>query len=97
MGEGLEMRANRIDNNQTEIIQALEQVGATVQRLNAVKNGCPDILVGYKGVNYIIEIKSPGGLCTTQEAIWITTWKGRAFVVKSIEEAYKVIGFEVEM
>jgi len=51
------MRANRKDDNQDEIVGALWDIGASVQRLQSVKGGCPDLLVGYHGVNYLLEVK----------------------------------------
>ena len=47
----------RVDANQPVIVAALRAIGATVQHLHAVGQGCPDILVGYDGVNFLMEIK----------------------------------------
>ncbi len=51
-------RAAKIDRNHVEIVAALRGVGASVQDLAAVGKGCPDLLVGYRGQNYVIEVKS---------------------------------------
>ena len=50
-------RAAKIDANQTEIVKALRQVGASVQSLASTGKGCPDLLVGFRGVNWLLEIK----------------------------------------
>lgn len=44
-----------VDANQPEIVAALHAVGATVQHLHEVGHGCPDILVGFRGKNYLID------------------------------------------
>jgi hypothetical protein len=50
-------RAAKVDANQTEIVQALRQIGAVVQSLAAVGNGCPDLLVGYRNRLFLLELK----------------------------------------
>jgi len=50
-------RAARIDANQPAIIAALRSIGATVQPLHAVGGGCPDLLVGLRGRNILMEVK----------------------------------------
>ena len=47
----------KVDSNQTRVVKALRELGATVQHLHAVGKGCPDIVVGYKNRNYLLEIK----------------------------------------
>ena len=47
----------KVDSNQTRVVKALRELGATVQHLHAVGKGCPDLLVGYKGSNYLLEVK----------------------------------------
>lgn len=52
------MRARpRIDANQPDIVKALRKMGAFVQSLAAVGDGCPDLLVGFRGKTYLIEVK----------------------------------------
>jgi hypothetical protein len=50
-------RAAKVDANQTEIVQALRQIGAVVQSLAAVGNGCPDLLVGYRNRLFLLEFE----------------------------------------
>jgi len=47
----------RVDNNQVQIVKALRDMGCTVEHLHAVGKGCPDIVVGFKGKNLLLEIK----------------------------------------
>lgn len=46
------------DANEPDIVKALEAVGASVQRTYGME-GEPDLLVGYLGRNYLIEVKNP--------------------------------------
>jgi len=47
------------DKNEREIVEALVVAGASVTRLNAT--GVPDLLVGYQGTTYLLEVKRPLG------------------------------------
>lgn len=91
------MRPRRVDTNHADIIHALRRAGATVQSLHTVGKGCPDIIVGYHGINYLIEIKD-GSLSpskrklTPDEATWHDTWRGQVNIAKSVDEALTLIG-----
>ena len=50
-------RAARIDANQTRIVRALRDIGAVVHSLAGVGSGCPDLLVGFRGVTFLLEVK----------------------------------------
>lgn len=89
-------RAARTDRNQTEIIAALRKAGATVQPLHAVGQGCPDILVGFRGRNWLFEIKDgfkppSKRKLTTDQVEWHAGWKGRVCVVETIDQAMREI------
>jgi hypothetical protein len=48
------------DAAEPAIVDALEAVGATVERLNSdARRGVPDLLVGYKGETLLMEVKNP--------------------------------------
>lgn len=84
--------AKRTDQNQAEIVQALRSVGATVQSLHTVGKGCPDLLVGYRGKNYLMEVKTRVGRLTKDEQDWFTNWGGVVEVVKTPGAALLTIG-----
>ncbi len=94
------MRAARADANQPEIIMALKKAGATVTSLHRVGMGCPDLLVGFRGVNHLLEIKdghkppSAQKLTPSQQG-WHRDWRGKAVVVRSVEGALAAIGMEI--
>lgn len=51
------MRAKRRDDNEPAIVAALEAVGCAVLRLN--ETGAPDLLVSFRGVLRLLEVKLP--------------------------------------
>jgi hypothetical protein len=90
-------RAARVDGNHGEIVAALEAAGATVQSLAEVGNGCPDLLVGFRGANVLIEIKDPTQApnkrrFNSHQKTWHAEWKGRAHLVETVEQALLVVG-----
>lgn len=85
-------RAARTDANHRIIVESLRQVGASVQDLAKVGQGCPDILVGYRGRNYLMEIKAGKGKATHVQDVWHLTWQGQVVIVRTADEALHVIG-----
>jgi Holliday junction resolvase len=81
----------KTDKNQQEIIDLLRRVGCTVISLHAVGNGCPDILVGKNGVNYLFEVKSEGGQLNENEIMHFSTWRGQSHVIRNAEQAIDLI------
>jgi len=90
-------RAAKIDDNQPEIVSALRRVGASVQPLHTVGQGCPDLIVGFRGTNYAIEVKdgskppSARGL-TDAQLRWKILWNGQYAIVNNVDEALRIIG-----
>ena len=81
----------RVDANQPEIVQALRDIGATVQHLHEVGKGCPDILVGYRHNNWAFEIKTKTGRMTPDETDWHSLWNGQVTVIRSAGEAVDIV------
>ena len=88
------MGYKKIDNNQTEIVEALRSVGATVQSIANIGKGCPDLLVGYRYKNYLMEIKDGLNKLTKHEELWQSKWMGCCYNVRTAEEAYLIIGIK---
>jgi Holliday junction resolvase len=85
-------RKARIDENQPDIVKHLRTLGMSVCLLHTVGQGVPDICVGYRGINVLLEIKdSKQPKCkqklTTDEADWHLDWRGQVATVKDKEEA----------
>lgn len=88
------MRHGRVDVTQKAIAQALRDVGARVEILSDVGNGIPDLLVGYRGVTYLLECKSDAkAKLTPAQVAFFAEWRGGpAKRVNNVTEALAVIG-----
>lgn len=82
-------RAAKVDGNQTEIVEALREAGASVTLLHMVGNGCPDLLIGIHGVTGLVEVKAlKTGKFTEQQIKWWDAWKGGPIAqVRDVEGA----------
>jgi len=90
-------QAAKTDRNQTEIVDALRKFGATVQSLAAVGKGTPDLLVGFEGETYLMEVKDgkkppSGRKLTPDQEVWHGNWTGGSLeVVNDVETALNII------
>lgn len=89
-------RAARVDENQADIIEGLRFVGVSVQPLHTIGKGCPDLLCGFRGNNYLLEIKNeaqpPSKRKLTDDQIkWKHEWCGTVDIVESLDEALRVV------
>lgn len=88
--------ASRIDANQPAIVGALRGIGASVLHLHQLKN-CFDLLVGYRGRTFILEVKDPSQppskrQLTEGEAQFRARWRGSPYhVVETVEEALRIV------
>lgn len=89
-------RAARRDENEPEIVGALEGIGVAVQRLNAP--GVPDLLCYYRGRYFLVEVIAPekakrhrrtDGL-TRAQVEWHGRWPGPVHKVRSRAQAIEV-------
>ena len=90
-------RAAKVDANHSAIVAELRRQGASVQSLAMVGDGCPDLLVGYGGVNALMEIKDEDQPASKrrlnyQQALWHAYWKGPVLLVESPEDAIQKLG-----
>lgn len=81
----------RVDANQAEIVKALRKFGCTVQCLHNVGHGCPDLVVGYKGINILMEIKVGDAKLTTQEQEWHGKWAGDVVIARTPGHAIEIV------
>lgn len=88
-------RAKRRDANEPDVVNALVAAGAVVTRLDG--DGVPDLLVGFKGRSFLLEVKLPmgprGGLpehreheggrgdLTAAQVKWWDAWIGEPAIV----------------
>jgi len=91
----MSFRARKVDDNQRAVVKALEAHGCRVQSLASVGNGCPDLVVGYRGRLYLLEVKNRDGRglgLTEAEAAWHQRWAGMVAVVDGIDQALLAVG-----
>lgn len=86
------MRNAKTDANQKEIVATLRAVGATVQSLAPVGQGVPDLLVAYRGLNFLIEVKTPTGKVNKLQQAFHESWRAPIGVCTTPDEALKHIG-----
>ena len=82
-------RAARTDNNQNAIREAMEKCGASVLSLAQIGKGCPDLLVAFRGKNYLVEVKNGDRYwsMTQDQREFHTAWMAPIAVLDSVEAA----------
>lgn len=91
------MRAARTDANHAAIVKALRQIGASVFDASRVGGGFPDLVVGYRGRNFLLEVKdgkkSPSRRQLTEAQVkFVAEWRGHWAYVQSVEDALELVG-----
>jgi hypothetical protein len=90
-------RAPRTDGNQSAIVAVLRTLpGCTVASLAGCADGIPDLLVGYRGRNYLFEVKDPakppsGRRLTPAQVEWHTHWKGSVVIVHTAQDVFDLL------
>ena len=90
------MRAARVDENQAAIVDALRKAGASVFVTSKVGNSFPDLVAGYDGRTYLLEVKNPlkpkaDRQLTPHQAVFFAFWRGHVAIVMSPAEALQVV------
>jgi len=89
------VRGRRTDANQATIVAVLREVGASVVDLSAVGKGVPDLLVGYRGQTYLLEVKNKAGRnrITADQEVFYAWWRGvETVIVYNERDALTAIG-----
>ena len=89
-------RAARTDANQKAIVIALRKLGATVEPIQRLGHGIPDLLCGFRGRNVLLEIKDPNQppsktVLTQDERDWHDMWRGQVAIVYDVNEAIHAV------
>lgn len=85
------MQAAKTDGNQNEIVQVFRGMNCTVALLHAVGKGIPDLLVGCRGVNLLVECKMKTGVLNLMQIEWHNHWSGQVTVCRSANEAADLV------
>jgi hypothetical protein len=86
----------RTDANQNDVVQCLRDLGASVQSLADIGEGCPDLLVGWRELNFVLEVKDGAQppskrKLTPAESKWHGEWRGHVRIVFSGIEAVEYV------
>lgn len=90
-------RAAKVDANQKKVVKSLRGIpGVTVAITSQLGEGFPDFIVGYRGFNYMIELKDGDKVksakkLTEDEGKFHKEWKGQVTVCESFDEIFKLI------
>ncbi len=91
------MKARRIDDNQNQVVKALRQIpGVSVFITSMVGRGYPDLNIGFKGENLLIELKDGSKTAsrkklTEDEKKFHKDWKGSVHIVESLEDVLSIL------
>jgi Holliday junction resolvase-like predicted endonuclease len=83
---GLNRYAKRRDANEPDIVEALRAIGCTIIQCDAV-----DLVVGYQGVNHLIEVKTKTGKLKDSQLALQATWRGQYSIARTVDEALKIV------
>ena len=84
-------RAARVDANQAELVAIARKCGASVLHLHTLGRGAPDILLGHRGRNLLVEAKDGSKppsrrRLTPDEAEFHSDWKGQVTIIESVDD-----------
>ena len=88
--------SHRTDGNHAEIVKALRGIGASVLDIHDLGSGAPDLVVGFRAINLLLEVKD-GRLppsrkkLTPDELKFFDEWRGAVYIVYSPADAIDVV------
>lgn len=86
----------RTDANQQEVARYLRSLGMSVHIASNAGGGFPDLVVGFRGVTCLLEVKdgskTPSArVLTAAQEEWHATWAGHVEVCATIEAAAEAV------
>lgn len=84
------------DANHREIVAAFRKLGAGVVDLSPLGYGVPDLLVGTRRLNYLVEIKNPGTSYGRRggnplQIAWANGWPSPVYVVEDTDDVLALV------
>jgi len=83
------------DGNQKEIERVLRQLNIPYKDTSKVGGGFSDMVVGYKGINYLLELKVGKNKLQQNQIDFHDIWKGKIDVVRNIDEVLELLGIKI--
>lgn len=89
-------RHRRRDGNHRQIIDGLIALGCTVLDTADLGHGAPDCIAGWRGLNFLFEIKNPARpksarKLSADEQAFCSAWAGQYDIIETVEDAWAVI------
>lgn len=89
-------RAARIDDNQKQIVKAFRGMGASVAHTHSVGKGFPDLIVGFLGINALVEVKDGNKIpsaqkLTSDQVDFHQNWKGAVYIVRDVPGVFELL------
>ncbi len=89
----------KVDENHAEVRDELRAVlhDGVVHDMSKAGNGFPDLCIGWRGLNFLIEIKRKegGSRLTNRQVAFHQNWQGQVAVCRSAAEALAIMLREV--
>lgn len=88
----------RVDANQKEIVTELRKLDVSVLHTHQLGKGAPDLILGYRNDNFLIELKDGSKTksqqkLTPDELEFQNKWRGNYAVCNSLEQVLTVIDY----
>jgi hypothetical protein len=87
----------RTDANHKQMIDGLRKIpGISIFSTHMVGKGFPDIVIGYKGINYLVEIKDGAKTksrkkLTDDEIKFHGSWLGQIMIAENIDDVLRLL------
>lgn len=83
--------AAKVDTNQPMMVMVLRKLGYSVAVTSQLGKGFPDLVVGRRGVNVLVEVKDPDKppskrKLTADEMEWHDKWKGIVITAQTVDD-----------
>lgn len=78
---------NKRDYNEPQIVDAFKRMGCSVERMDTPL----DLLVGYRGRSYLVEVKQEGKHLNAKQRLWCEAWRGGYVVVRSVADVMETL------
>ena len=87
--------ARRVDSNHGDIVNALRAMGVGVWDASGAGNGVADLICGWRGRVYLVEVKSgSNGLTVAQQQLanMLESRGAQLHIVRTVDEAIRLFG-----
>ena len=87
--------AGKPDANKSVVVDALRACGCSVRDLGG-GGGTPDLVVGFDGANFLLEIKHGRNGLNLAQRRFHSEWRGQVSIVRTTADALAVVGIEFQ-